>query len=225
MDYPEILEYRRKSEGLRQIDVARLLGCSPTTVCKSEKPYAVTKVLISEEYVDKFVNQFGRNPEDKQNLRRRLLMQRSLHLLPPLVAAEFRAMLNDQAVVATGSMPAAFRKMLAADWKSAKQRKLVSFPEDVIQSVIKGTRLLSRDEVIQLARGLKQSSEEYLFAAEYMTAGILEFLRNSGMDHELATYMTKMPKQDFDMWIDIFKYSISRYHKTHGHKAVEKPKP
>lgn len=223
MDYSDILKYRRLSEGLQQKDVAQLLGCSKNTVCASEKPYSVTKQLISENYIEKFVNHLGRNPEDKLDLKRKLLVQRALHLLPPLVAAEFKVMLTAQAVVATGGMPVPFRKMLAADWKAAKQRELASFPSDVIQSVIKGTRLLSRDDVIKLARELKQSSERYLFTAEYLTEGILEFLRSGGLDYNLATYLTKIPKPDFDMWMDIFKFSISRYNKTHGHRIVEQP--
>lgn len=222
-DYPDLLKYRRMDLGLQQKDVARILKCSPNTVSNSEKPYRETKTLVSVWYIKKFCQQFCKNPEDRADLEGKLLIQRSLHTLPRAVREQMNEALTGQSVVVTGGMPMPFRKMLAADLKDVKKTPL-SFSADVLNAVVKGERLLSRDDVAKLAGELRQSPNQYLYDAGYLTDSILAFMRRSGLNHEAVDYLVAMPQKDFDLCMNIFRFALEEHSRLYGSQGILKSK-
>lgn len=220
LDYHDLFRYRRMDLGLQQKDVARILNCSKNTVLNSEKPYKETETLVSVSYIKKFCRQFCKNPEDRADLEGKLLIQRSLHTLPPAVREQMNEALTGQSVVVTGGMPLPFRKTLVDNLKNAK--KVSSFPADVLKAVAKGEQLLSRDDVAKLAKELKQSPDQYLYEAGYLTDGILAFMRRSGLNHEAVEYLVAMPQKDFDLCMNIFRFALEEYSRLYGLRGIHK---
>lgn len=222
LDYNDLLKYRRMDLGLQQKDVARILNCAANTVSNSEKPYRESDVLVSVSYIKKFCQHFCKTPEDRADLESKLLIQRSLHTLPAGAREQINEMLTGQSVVATGGMSLPFRKMLATDLKGVK--KVPSFTADVLNAVVKGERLLSRDDVAKLAKELKQSPDQYLYEAGYLPENILAFMRRSGLNHEAIGYLVSMPQKDFDLCMNIFRFALEEYNRLYGPKGIRKIK-
>ena len=210
MGYSKILLNRRRSAGKTQKEVANILRCSVSTISLSEHPYKDTKQLPSEQYLKRFVNAFGVSAQDKIELERQLLTERALIIMPPIVGEQFKESLSDRKIVSSGAMPLPFRKMLAADWKNIKDRESKKYNKDLIQSVIHGERLMARDDVIDLAIALKKDPEVYLFQARYITEEMLTFFEKGTMTDVIRS-LNRMNKEDFDLLINIFVFSVEQY--------------
>lgn len=190
---------------MTQTEVGEKIDCSIMTVSFSERPYSVTKQLPSEAYIKKFVKYFGTSPEDRASLERRLLVERALHTLPPIVADEFRRSLDERAVARSGAMPAEFRSQVKKDWTAANKPDVKGFSRNDVTTIIDGHRLLSRNEVIVLANGLKASSDRYLTLAQYVSDALLVVFEKLGSDDRLAELVYAMPYREFSMFVQAVK--------------------
>lgn len=209
MGYATIFKSRRTFSNMSQKEVARKLKCAVMTVSNAERSFEETQHLPSERYIKKFASYFGTSRQDKAELEKKLMFERALLLLPPGVGTLIRHCLTDQnEVKAMGAMPMTFRNMLAEDVKTAQKSRLKSIGKDKLDEVINGTRLLSRDDVILFAEALHQNTEKYLYEAQYFTDGILYFLNASGLGYELGEYITRMSKNEFDLIVKPFVYSL-----------------
>jgi len=228
MGYGEILKSRRKMAGLTQKQASEKLECAIGTVSSAERPYVKTGQLPGEIYLRKFADIFGISPRDKAELERALLTERALHTLPPIVADGIRECLTSKSAVnSSGRMPLAFRKMLAADWQERHERRIgKKFSRDIIKSIINGTRLLSRDDVIELAKGFKKDPELYLLEAKYMTDGIFTIAGRRDGGWEFLKDLLAMPKKDFDILMNTLIFAIAQYKAIYHNKMVldEEPK-
>lgn len=205
MSYHTIFKDRRKERKMTQTDVAKNIGCSIMTVSFSERPYSETKQLPSESYIKKFVKYFGASAEDRVSLERKLLVERALYTLPPVVADEFRRSLDERAVARSGTMPAEFRARVKKDWTAANKPDVRGFSRDDITSVIDGQRLLSRNEVIALAKGLNASSDRYLTTAQYISDAVLVLFEKFGANDRLAELVYAMPYREFEVFVRMVK--------------------
>ena len=194
MSLESIFRDKRQAAGISQVKLSIILKCNHMTVSKSEQPYSKTGQLPTNDYIHKFAAHFGESPQDRLDLERRLLVERYLLALPPLVSELLESSLNERGTTYSSGMPSAFSKMVEKDWKAAGQIKLKKFSQEDLASIINGSRLLSRDEVIALATTLKQDTEKYLFVAEYMTASIMTLCHTIGiLEKEGANKKTPTP--------------------------------
>lgn len=205
MGYHTIFRERRKERKMTQTEVAEKIDCSIMTVSFSERPYSVTKQLPSEAYIKKFVKYFGTSAEDRASLERKLLVERALHTLPSIVADEFRRSLDERAVARSGAMPAEFRTRLKKDWTAANKPDMKEFSRDDIVAIIDGQRLLSRNEVIALAKELRASPDRYLTLAQYVSDALLIVIEKVGVDARLAELVYSMPYREFEMFVKVVR--------------------
>lgn len=222
MGYDDILKRRRKHANMTQNEVAHKLRCSIMTVSTSERPYRDTKQLPSEQYIKKFANFFGVNPDDKLDLERQLMVERALINLPPIVAEQFRESLSSHGIANSGAMTLAFRNKLEADWKDVKDNAKKQYDRELIQTVISGERLLSRDGVIALAQALGRDPETYLAVAQMMTEEMRNFTIRYKRGPDLIRLLNRLDQEDSDLFMNTFLYSLDLYLQTHKHKSILK---
>lgn len=216
MGYSRLFKSRRISAGLTQKEVSKKLRCSIMTVSTAERPYGITKQLPSEEYIKKFVHYFGTSESDQIELERNLMIERALIYLPPIVAEQFRESLTNRRTVNRGAMPLPFRKLLATDWRKCSNPKKQD--HQYIEAVIDGERLISRDDVIALAKCLHGDTDKYLLASQYLTDGMIAFINLSGRGTLVLDHMIDLPREDFDFFINSFLYVLEQYKRIHGPK-------
>jgi transcriptional regulator with XRE-family HTH domain len=222
MGYFNIIKHRRLAAELTQKELAEKLKCSVMTVSASERPYKETKQLPSETYLEKVAQFFGTSKSDKIDLARRLLTERALISLPPVVAEQFRRSLSQRAVAHSGSMPVAFRNAVNKDWIATGKESLRDFSATDVAAIINGTRLLSRDEVILLANNLGQNGDSYLFIALYLTNSMLILSQHLGnfFNAGFGNRLNAMPDKDLRMFADIFMFALKQYEMNYKYKIV-----
>jgi transcriptional regulator with XRE-family HTH domain len=224
MGYSNMLKDLRIAAGLSQMEVAQKLCCSIMTVSQAERSYKETNRLPSELYIKKFVRHFAASPGERKELERKLMVERALITLPPVVAEQLKESLTGRAMaVSHGRMPMAFRKVVAIDWKKANHQDLPGFSKDTVRAIIDGSLLISRDDIIALATALKQEPDRYLFEADYMTDGLLKFYQRRGLTYGFTRRLNAMSKQDLDMIMDIFNYALDVFEKNGRTGGKKKP--
>lgn len=218
MGYSDILKERRQSRDMTQKAVAQKLNFSIMTVSNAERPYIDTNQLPSEEYIKAFVDYFGTNDLDKEELFRKLMIERALIKLPDIVAKQFKECLNNQYIARSGAMPPSFRELINTDWTMARKKNLKKFTAKDINDIINGTLLISRDDIILLAEELKKDRNKYLLTAGYLSEDMLELYNRINISTDLIARLLKLPENELSMFVEFFKNTLELYEKYYVKK-------
>lgn len=201
----EIIKTRRELLNLTQKELAQKIGCTPTHISEMEKPYTESRRTASVELLKKLARALSTSEEDRIELERTFLIEKAKLTISPEISG-----ILDQKAVDNYTMPEEFIRRLQQDIQNSKDLQVTCMSPEKLQRVLAGNQLLSRKEVIALARDLNQEVEDYLLSSGYLPNNLKEFLEHNGSASMLRS-IRDLSAEDIDALINIFNNIINTY--------------
>lgn len=194
----ELIRYYRQKRGLSPKEMARRLGVSYVYYNRLEKPYEEGRAVPSEDLLRKFASIVASDSEEEESLYRELLKARVLLLIPPEL---YENSLKEHpaekgATNFTEGMPPEFLEQLKADINytgMSRVTRILGVPRKVIEEVLQGRRILSRESVIRMARAVDQPVSKYLALAGYIPDNLRKVLTEEANVEFFFRTVEKLP--------------------------------
>lgn len=193
------------------------MGYTPEHISNIERPPDITRRIATEKMIKKLAEVYAKNEEERISLERRLLLERVQATVSPEVVMHF---LTDEkklsAYQSEDGMPLVFIDRLKNDLRTVSDennfyKSLQTISKDIIEESIRGMRILPRKAVVELAKALDQSIEEYLILADYVPNEFRSLIMHKGMNDMFRT-MSELDPEELDAMIDVFS-SVLRMRK------------
>jgi len=203
-----IKEIRLRAQ-LTQKEFADAIGYTPEYISNVERPPEITRRIATEKMIKRIAEVYTKTEEERISLERRLLLERAQVTVNPEVAAHF---LMDEKKLSSyqseDGMPLVFIARLKKDLENVDNMdalcsSLKTASKDSLYESLRGMRLLARKTVVELARALNQSVEEYLILADYMPREFQSLILHKGMNDMFRT-MSELDSEELDAMIEVF---------------------
>lgn len=194
---------------LTQKEFADAIGYTPEYISNVERTPEITRRIATEKMIKKIAEVYARTEEERISLERKLLLERAQATVSPEVAEHF---FKDEKKLSSyqseDGMPLVFIERLKKDLGNtgdidALCSSLKTASNDAVEESLRGMRLLARKTVVELARALNQSVEEYLILADYMPREFQSLVMHKGMNDMFRT-MSELDSEELDAMIDVF---------------------
>ena len=206
--WDSIKEIRLKAEQTQK-EFGDAIGYTPEYISNIERSPDITRRIATEKLIKKIAEIYTKTEEERISLERKLLLERAQATVSPEVVMHF---LMDEKKLSSyqseDGMPLVFIERLKKDLGNVvnedifyKSLKVVS--KDIIDESLKGMRLLPRKAVVELAKALGQSIEEYLILADYVPKEFRSLIMHKGMNDMFRT-MSELNAEELDAMIDVF---------------------
>lgn len=214
--WDSIKEIRQKAQQTQK-EFADAIGYTPEYISNIERSPDITRRIATEKMIKKIAEIYTKTDEERISLERKLLLERAQATVSPEVAMHF---LMDEKKLSTyqseDGMPLSFIKRLKKDLLNVENENtffnsLQTVSKDVVEESLNGMRLLPRKAVVEIARLLGQSIEEYLILADYMPSELKSLIMHKGMNNMFRT-MSELDSEELDAMIDVFS-SVLRMRK------------
>lgn len=194
---------------LTQKEFADAIGYTPEYISNVERTPEITRRIATEKMIKRIAEVYARTEEERISLERKLLLERAQATVSPEVAEHF---FKDEKKLSSyqseDGMPLVFIERLKKDLGNtgnieAVYSSLKTASKDAVEESLRGMRLLARKTVVELARALNQSVEEYLILADYMPREFQSLVMHKGMNDMFRT-MSELDSEELDAMIDVF---------------------
>lgn len=162
----------------------------------------------------------GRDKVEVENLKKQFLFLRAKAKAPKeiqdILSIQDREKISTVVELSfTGSMPPAFIESLKKDLNRLKDKSVIetlSFSKVVLDGVLQGKYVLSREQVIELAMRLNVPIEGYLLLSDYMPEEIKKLVKHEGIISMFRT-LEKLTPQELERMINTITSVLSLYEK------------
>ncbi len=207
----------RLKKGLRQKDLAELIGVSETYVFLLENPNS--KNLPSTKIIQKLAKALATSAEEEPVLYRKLLHAKAKSKLPREMHELIDAT-QTKAYIPANGMPEEFIERVKKDLQNYDLEEVaqkIGIDSAALKAVLLYNGILSKKEVIKLANTLNQSIYEYILLAGYIPENVKSLLAHNKA-HILFRQLSEIPPDELDMLMDGIINILQAYRKKYPEK-------
>lgn len=171
----DYIKYLRKQKGHNLTEFAEIIDCTAVHASRIEKPYHTSRCAASPRLLGRIAAACAEDEESREILKKKLMMKRARMLYSKEVVEDAFSDPASYPQLYSDSMPKEFIQRLQKDTEDIAEANVVAklaMTREALSAVLAGRMLLSKHKVLDLAKKLSQSGEEYLLLAGYNTDGI-----------------------------------------------------
>ncbi len=224
MNLFDIIRDLVKENNLTLLEFGKKLDISYAYAAQLVKGKTGEKDIIpSEEILIKIAKTFSKSEEERVRLQKALLLERMKLVASPEVKGFFEDKGRVSSFLSGEGMPEAFINRLKKDLEKQSQKKSVTMEsllkkiydatgitQEEMNAIFEKGYIISRTQVILLARALGQPAEDYLILAEYMPEHIKKIVQSNKQNVLFRSFEQLTPKE-IDQFLDAMQKMIDIY--------------
>ncbi len=224
MNLFDIIRNLVKENNLTLLEFGKKLDISYAYAAQLVKGRTGDKDIVpSEEILIKIAKMFSKSEEERVRLQKTLLLERMKLIASPEMKDFFEDKGRITSFLSGKGMPEAFINRLEKDLKKQNQKKSVTMEsllkkiydaigitQEEMNAVLKKEYIISRTQVILLAKALKQPAEDYLILADYMPEHIKKII-HSNKQNVLFRSFEQLTPEEIEQLLDVMQKMVDLY--------------